>query len=467
MKSLWKCSFKPIKAYTPFKSQLKFIFTHTHKSQINMHSFYKHQKCTSLNIISDKSQEELNQAMILLDNSLSKLRGEISPKSYCFQNIIESLNFLEVSTFDKLNVEADELFAEYFKESIKSDNLYSSLNKFEKVSIFHYLRFIRQNKLRSEDIVKYIDTEISCSLDIFNSDNLEERTLQTFIDFILGLIYNKQVYQVQYPLITLKFNEILGTKFNSLDEDSKAFLALNTIYCESEKPIINILNHLQMIAYLKSTIQKRNNDNKYMIAFQIFPKIINNFARTLQNNERAKIINDGLAFFKPAFIEAINTNFNDSILISFSNCINYLGVDYDLVRISMNKIIWNLASIEQQLYLEFFFLFLRLDLTKVWDISEYKKNLEMLISVILKQKRQDSFNYEKTLTGELFRSQNKDIKDSFTILSTKRKGIIHPIFKRLLEHAINFCPYSGVNYVTEMDIAYKNFEQLKLGEQNN
>jgi hypothetical protein len=101
------------------------------------------------------------------------------------------------------------------------------------------------------------------------------------------------------------------------------------------------------------------------------------------------------------------------------------------------------------------------NIRKCWDIEKYNDNMRSVYDVLIKKKLDSNyFNNDKSIEGEIFRSQYQSLKSAYFKLSSKHNGIINVNFKKLVTKCLNNYPYSGIDYDKEIEVIYSNFIKI-------
>lgn len=414
------------------------------------------------------NQEENHKAMVLLDSSMGLLRGNFENTKFKFENVLTVLSLSEKCIHDPLIKEVEDMLIKIvLVNDDKNINIYDEYGHKNKVLIFLHFRYFTNTLMNNKDFIEKIDQSISDSLTyILNNDSNENENLFCGVyEELIGLInkYNN----ISLPKIIKVINTYIERKFSNLQKEIQNHIVFKTIFITNSKyPLLLNINYLQIIFFIKNTLSNVN--ETWMMKssmLQLYPKINYDFINRLESEEsRVEAFREANDYYKKHYIQNFDKNFGEEYLCSFSNYTNYLGKDVDILKITLLKSVWNLHIFSYENQIELFFSSLKYDfenIRKCWDIEKYNDNMRSVYDVLIKKKLDSNyFNNDKSIEGEIFRSQYQSLKSAYFKLSSKHNGIINVNFKKLVTKCLNNYPYSGIDYDKEIEVIYSNFIKI-------
>lgn len=406
------------------------------------------------------------------------------------------------------------------------DKLFNNFSVYEKLGFYSQLKNICSNRFKTKlleqtnNLIRYIDISTKESLNEYIK-NLNKKSSSTiYVNDIFFNVYETYIYfsnnKFEFNEINIEINNVLTNNFNKFEEDSKINIALKGIFYKfsNKWPLFTEYNYLIIINYLKLTINEfikkdiksimYEDNTKNFICFQLFPKMCHDFI-LLSNKPKNSIeglvnssnnidtnnfnintkevlnekqiikkqLNDTLNFVKKIYMQLLQYADINYLIPVMSNSINYLGHDYDIIYSTILKINWNIHDISYDYLLEVFFSALKVNINLLVNekdanlenskkLNEYKICLSSILSIINKNGSKTYNNTDKTIEGFTFRDIKVKINEAFMHLSKKRNKNIAPSFKKLVIMSLQYSPYSGYNYIKEIEIIYENYLLLEL-----
>jgi hypothetical protein len=445
------------KIILPKVSSSSFKFLITSKNR-NLFSFPKY----NFSRMIDFNSLSADSVNVMIDGLISNINNTTNNK-YNTNNIIQSLGLLMGVTDKEILKQAKDSLLSV----IKNQKFMNNINKVEFLAIFtkSYLLDLEKEDLEFlEDLyLEFNKSEIENNSD---SDSDSDNVVFS-IDEKLNLldsIYYYEKNSFHLNIIKDDLNKFFIENILKLKPE-QIILLLKTILFMNDEDIL--VYTPKVIEYMNKIIKK---DEKPKNMDYLMDKIVY-FPKILSATNDKEIYNLEMNKLRNFIIQNMDYNLNPETMICLiSNFCNYLNFSTSLLEIYMPYFYRNLGGLDNEFFIELFFLYLQSDLKKYKNPENITTFLNELFNLIKNVNTKPRQTNEMTKELLFFNDTRNKLKNSLNEWKEKTAKIeeipkeYHLIFVKLIEKSIDLFPFAAEEYnVKLLDKIFKNFlDSIKI-----